>query len=239
MKILLLQARNPEDTAKYEERQSFADMAGLPLEAIVPHDLLTSAPTLAQIQQYDALMIGGSGDYYVSKRNLPHFEATLAVLQDVAEVGHPTFASCFGFQLLVQALGGEVVYAPEFIEVGTYPVKLTEAGANDPLFEGLPITFMAQLGRKDRAIRLPDSLVHLAGSQNAPYQAVRVIDKLVWGVQFHPELTRETNLARFDRYLAGYASAMSPTEIAETRARFVPSPEAQTLLPRFIELITK
>ena len=51
-------------------------------------------------------MVGGSGDYYVSKANLPHFEETLEVLQAVVSVGHPTFASCFGFQLMVRALGG-------------------------------------------------------------------------------------------------------------------------------------
>ncbi|MCP5101712.1 MAG: type 1 glutamine amidotransferase, partial [Chloroflexi bacterium] len=185
----------------------------IPVDQVHTFDLLSSVPTVATVQQFDALMIGGSGDYYVSKQNLPNFDDVLALLRDVVAVGHPTFASCFGFQLIVQALGGDVVYAPEHTEVGTFPVKLTADGAADELFGYLPQTFQAQLGRKDRAITLPDSVLHLAGSENAPFQAFRVPGKPIWGTQFHPELTKSLNLGRFRRYMEGYAAVMDPAEI--------------------------
>ena len=197
IKILLLQARHADDAARLEERTSFAHMAGVEETAVIPFDLLTAVPTLAEIRRYDALMIGGSGDYYVSKGNLPNFQAVLDLLAEVVAIGQPTFASCFGFQMLAQALGGEIVYAPEAMEVGTYDVRLTEDGRADELFSYLPDVFPRPIGRKDKAARLPDSVLHLAASDRAPFQALRVPGKPIWATQFHPELTKETNLARF------------------------------------------
>ncbi len=237
IKILLLQARHADDAARLEERSSFAAMAGVDETQVIAYDLLTSTPTLADVRHYDALMVGGSGDYYVSKGNLPNFEGVLALLADVAAVGHPTFASCFGFQLLVQALGGEIVYDAEHTEVGTYEVTLTDNGRSDDLFNYLPDTFRAQLGRKDRASRLPDGVIHLAASEFAPFQALRVPGQPIWATQFHPELTKATNLARFRRYMAGYASIMDEAEVAKTLARFDESPEANQLIGRFVQLV--
>ncbi len=237
LNILLLQARHADDAARLEERTSFAQMAGVAETAVIPYDLLSNTPTLTQIRQYDALMIGGSGDYYVSKGNLPNFTAVLDVLAEVVAVGHPTFASCFGFQLIVQALGGEVVYAPDEMEVGTFDVQLTDTGRNDDLFHYLPHTFAAQLGRKDKASRLPDGVLHLAASENAQFQALRVPNQPIWAAQFHPELTKETNLARFRRYMAGYASVLSPEEVQKMFDQFAESPEANQLIKRFMQLV--
>jgi GMP synthase (glutamine-hydrolysing) len=237
LKILLLQARNHGDLAKTEERQSFAERAGLDLEQIVPHDLLSGPPTLRQVLQHDAMMVGGSGDYYVSKGNLPGFQQVLDLLQEVVARGHPTFASCFGFQLMAKALGGEIIFDPATMEVGTYELTLTEAGQQDELLGRLPPQFMAQLGRKDRASRIPAGYLHLASSERAPFQAFRIPGQPIWATQFHPELTGEDNRLRFDRYRQGYGSVMSEAEQQLTLSRFRESPETETLIARFLALV--
>ena len=237
IKIFLLQARHANDAARFEERSSFATMAGVDEAQVIPFDLLTGTPTLAEVRRYDALMVGGSGDYYVSKENLPNFAGVLALLADVVAVGHPTFASCFGFQLIVKALGGEIVYDAQHAEVGTYELNLTENGRSDELFNYLPNTFYAQLGRKDRASHWPDGISHLASSEFAPFQALRVPGQPIWAAQFHPELTKATNLARFRRYMAGYAALMDAAEVEKTLARFDESPEANQLIGRFMQLV--
>ncbi len=237
IKILLLQARDPDDPIRAEERLSFATKAGLEPDQVIPHDLLGGPPPISEARNFDALMIGGSGDYYVSKGDLPEIRSTLDFLGEVVETGHPTFASCFGFQLLTEALGGSIEFAPEETEVGTYAVTLTEAGKEDPLLGSLPETFNAQLGRKDRARTLPKDAVHLASTALARYQAFRIGEKPIWCTQFHPELGKEENLRRYERYLTGYAGHMTEAQQQEALDRFQESPEADALIPRFLKLV--
>ncbi|HSH03911.1 MAG TPA: type 1 glutamine amidotransferase [Anaerolineae bacterium] len=237
IKVMLWQARVEGDPTREEERESFAEVAGINVEQVTTVDMLTMVPTLAEVQAYDALLVGGSGDYYVSKRNLPTLDLVSERLRELVAVGQPTFASCFGFQLLAHALGSEIIHDPEGVEVGTFDLTLTDEGAEDELFGYLPKKFTGQLGRKDRALVLPEGTIHLASSERAPFQALRVVGKPIWGTQFHPELTKETNLARFDRYIKGYAAMMSREEIEATRSRFTDSYEANELVARFLRLL--
>jgi GMP synthase (glutamine-hydrolysing) len=238
LKLLLLQARRPDDPAKQEERASFAARLGVPIEVIVSHDLLQGPPAIHQVQQYRAVLIGGAGEFDVSKRNLPYFDATLQRLREMVDLGGPMFASCFGFQMLVQALGGNIISDPEKVEVGAFMLYLTPEAVDDELFGVLPPSFMAQLGHKERAEFLPPGVVNLASSELVAYEAFRVPGKPIWATQFHPELTVEDNLLRFQRYLDIYARHFSKEQIDEMLAQFKPSPETEKLLPRFLELIT-
>lgn len=235
--ILLLQARYEDDLARIEERQSFAARAGLQIQQIIPHDLLSGPPTLDQICFFDALMIGGSGAFSVSQNNLPNQDEVLEVLAEVVQVGHPTFASCYGFHLLVSALGGNIIYDPDNMEVGTYEITLSPAGQEDELFQILPAKFMAQLGHKDQAAELPDGLINLASSKRAPFQAFRVPGKPIWATQFHPELTGQDNLLRFHRYQDEYASIYGPEQLKMVLERFNESPETDHLITQFLKTV--
>lgn len=219
------------------EWRSFAEHLDVPEEQVVPLNLLDGPVGPADLGRGDALLIGGSGDFYVSKDHLPHAEAVFDLLREVAARGFPTFASCFGFQLMVRALGGEIVHDPESIEVGTLDLALTAEGRSDPLLGQLPERFTAQLGRKDRASCMPPGVPNLAASDLNPHQALRLPGRPVWATQFHPELTGEENRARFERYLAGYAGHMSDEEREAALARFRPSPEANSLLRLFVRLV--
>lgn len=44
----------------------------------------------------------------------------------------PVFASCFGFQLAVMALGGRIVRQEHDFELGTIPISLSETAKDDP-----------------------------------------------------------------------------------------------------------
>ena len=219
------------------ERRCFVARSGLPEANVVPHDLCQGPPSLELLSTFDAVTVGGAGDYYVSKENLPHFREFLDFLREVVARGHPTFASCFGYQCLVLALGGEVIHDPDRCEVGTYELTLTEEGAADALMSVLPERFNAQLGHKDRASRAPDGIVNLASSPLSPFQALRIPDQPIWATQFHPELDRETNLDRFRHYLEGYATVMDKADAARAMERFRESPETSTLLRWFFDLV--
>ena len=235
--FLLLQARHGDDPMRGQEHRAFADKLSVEEEAIVCWDLLKGPPALPVVQEYDILLMGGSGDFLVSQRDLPQFSALLELLTAVTESAHPLFASCFGFQCLVEALGGEIVYDPESTEVGTHELTLMEAATRDPLLGPLPAHFPAQMGRKDRARRLPDGAVHLAASELCPYQAFRVEDKPVWATQFHPELSGDENRERYLRYLSNYEGYLGEDAREEVLSQFQPSIETAELLPRFVELV--
>lgn len=237
LRFLLLQIRELGDPVIEEERDSFADKAGVEREQIQVHSLLDGPPTHDEVAARDALLIGGSGDYYVSKGHMPVFAELMAFFVEVAELGHPTFASCFGFQLMVQALGGHIVHDPANTELGTLELSLTDAGRADPLMGTLPSRFSAQLGHKDRADHLPPGFENLATSRSCEFQAFRVPDKPIWATQFHPELDGHANRGRYLRYLEGYAEHLTETEQQEALENYRDSPETEELLKRFIDLV--
>ncbi len=235
-KMLLLQARLPDDPVRQHELQCFAAATGLGADNLVPHDLCKGPPLVAQLRDFDMLSVGGSGDFYVSKEDLPHFEAYLDLLREVVDLGQPTFASCFGYQSILRALGAEVIHDPPNAEVGTFELMLTQDGQSDPLFGALPQRFLAQLGHKERATTTARGTVNLAGSERSPFQALRIPEKSIWATQFHPEMDRTTNLARFRRYIKDYGPA-DPEEHAAAFRRFRDSPDASSLLARFVALV--
>jgi len=144
----------------------------------------------------------------------------------------PTFASCFGFQAIVRAGGGEVVRDPSRAEVGTFDISVTPAGAADSLFSDLSRGFPAQLGHKDHATGLPSGCTHLAGSERSPFQALRIDGTQIVATQFHPELDRAANLYRYQRYRDAYAGSAADDD-SEVVDGLLETPEATALLPRW------
>jgi GMP synthase (glutamine-hydrolysing) len=238
LQFTLLQARNPSDPVREEEREAFAERLGIDVGDIHSVDILTEDLHFDLLQNRDALLIGGAGEYSVCKP-VPGVSRMIDFLGEVAERGFPTFASCFGFQSLVTALGGEVINDEEGAEVGSFYVELLEAGQDDPLFGGLPARFVAQQGHKDRASRLPSQAICLAKSERAPFQAIRIGDKPVYATQFHPELTSVTNRQRFERYLDHYGHVFGPNKAKEMLDEFMPSPEASGLLRCFADALRR
>ncbi len=133
----------------------------------------------------DAIVITGSA------ANVPNRDAwivrTEAWLRDVVAAGTPVFGICFGHQLLAQALGGEVQKNPRGREIGTIAIDRT---TDDPIFDGLPASFSANVTHIDTVVRLPPGAVALARSGLDDHQAIRFTESC-YGVQFHPEIDAE------------------------------------------------
>lgn len=203
------------------------------IDDIEPVDVLTTRLHAGIRDGADAVFVGGSGEYSVLD-DLPAIKGFIDFVAETAESGTPMFASCFGFQALVVGLGGTVVADEDNAEVGTYDLALTAAAASDPVFSALPTRFKAQLGHKDQARVLPTQCVHLASSERTRFQAYRVAGKPVYATQFHPELTWLENRARFERYYVEYGKLFGEEAAKAQLDGHQPSPEANTLLPRFM-----
>ena len=233
---LLLQARKPGDPAGPQEVDCFAEALEVPRATITPWDLLRGPPTEHDLENIDVLLVGGSGDFSVLDDE-PWLHRFMDFLEGTSVHGRfPTFASCFGFQALVVAGGGEVVRDSVNAELGTFDIFLTDQGAEDPLFGPLAPSFPAQLGHKDRAETLPANYVPLAYSTLCPYQAFKVEGAPVIATQFHPELTREGEAFRCRPYAAMYNESGVAAEMERVIDSLQDSPDASALMKRWVDM---
>ncbi len=170
-RILLLQIRNADDPMREHELQCFLRAAKLEPEQLHSVDAVTEEFVELSIDQFDALMIGGSGDYSIVHPDAPFFGQLRGFLRDLVDRDYPIFASCFGFQAIAAALGGEVITDLPHMEVGAFPLELLDEGRRDPLFSLLSDKFLAQFGHKDRLGKLPEGAVPLVRGEHIACQA--------------------------------------------------------------------
>lgn len=237
LQFLLLQARLEGDPMRSEEQQSFARQLAIADEQVHGLDILTTPPDDSMLQDVHAVLVGGAGDFGVVHPN-DGITRLMGFLARTASSGFPVFASCFGFQALVKGLGGTVIEDHGHAEVGTTELSCTSAASRDPLFHTLPDRFDAQVGHKDRADRLPDGAINLVESGPCPHHAIHIEGTRAWATQFHPELTGEDNRRRFENYMDEYGVLFGPDEAQARLNGCRPSPESNSLLRNFVELLS-
>ena len=232
MRVVLLQVRDDEH-AEAQERLCFLEACGLEPQQLTSVNLVTQPEvSWPQIESADALIVGGAGAHSAT-HPYPFTAGLESLIRQAVAASKPFFGSCFGHHVLVTALGGRVVTDHAAGEVGTFDIDLTTAGHEDPLLEGFPGRFPAQLGHHDRVTVKPPELVELAFSNRCRYQLLRVVDKPVYSSQFHCELTDQHLKARLEMYRDTYLAEETAREELSSTIR--PSPWADSLLRRFLE----
>lgn len=234
-RALLVSLRDPNDPMSAHEQRCFALRSRLPVDAVEVHPMAHGRPDRGRIRGYDAVFFGGSGAYSVLD-DVAWIRDGLATLLDVVDARVPAWASCFGFQGLALALGGEVVRDDARQELGAFEHELTEAGAADEVTAVLPRRFWAQEGHHDHVDRLPPGVTPLAvGLGASPNQAFKVDGAPFYASQFHPELTAETTIERFVHYVALYnAPGSDPDGVIATLRAGRDTPEMGELLGRLV-----
>lgn len=146
-------------------------------------------PAGAGLAAYDAVFIGGS--------NLQLSHPTGDALRQVAFAraviasGTPLFGSCWGLQVAVAALGGNLVESLDGREVGVArAIEPSADGRLHALLANRPDRFDALSVHFDVITTLPPGAAVLARNGRSP-QALAIEGRhaKVWGVQYHPELT--------------------------------------------------
>ncbi|MDO5853729.1 MAG: GMP synthase subunit A [Thermoplasmata archaeon] len=96
----------------------------------------------------------------------------------------PVLGICAGMQFLCEHFGGELGpgAVPEFGAVEL------EVSSHDDLFKGLPDRFQVWASHNDEVKRIPEGFEVTASSASCPHEAVRCLDRPIYGVQFHPEV---------------------------------------------------
>lgn len=234
LRFLLLQVRNPDDPMRTHEVQSFARSFGCPMSSIGVFDLLSGAPSERLLARSDIILLGGSGDYSVA-RGGPWLPAALDSMVTLYETKKPTFASCWGFQAMARALGGEVVTDHDRAEVGTVTLELTAAGSADPVFGQLDHAFEVLIGHEDIVTALPPQATLLASSDRVENEAYRIEGAPIYATQFHPELNRRGLLDRLAAY-PSYWPLAGADSMEELEAITPETPHTVGILTRFLDL---
>ena len=206
-KFLLVQVRDQDDPMLGQEVDCFSDSLKCDPAQITVFDLISGCPTIEYLSRFDVVLLGGSGDYSVAEGGewLP---PALQAMRELYDLGIPTFASCWGFQAMAAALGGEVITDMSRAELGTVEVFLTDEGKADPLFGCLEHRFLAPMGHQDCVIKLPPHAIRMAFSDKVENQAFKIAGKPIYGTQFHPELNRASLIERVRAY-PQYVQAIS------------------------------
>jgi len=233
---LLISVRHPDDSMTAHEKACFEQATGCEVDLV---HAMTTTLDRSWLEERPFILCGGSGDFGVRDPH-PWIHRFLDTLLDAIDLKVPSYASCFGFQGVALAMGGEVGRDPEKQEMGVIPLELTEAGNHDPLFSQLSSTFNAPLGHNDQVVRLPKGVTLLAQGELVEYQAFRVDGAPFWASQFHPELTKANLVQRWEHYRDQFTTELEVIQAVDTQLYESPeAPEVHLLLRNLVAAAKK
>ena len=103
----------------------------------------------------------------------------------ICELGVPVLGICYGMQLTAALLGGSVERAVER-EYGRVTVRMKELNG---LFDGLSPESSCWMSHTWQVKTCPPGFRVIAETDNCPVAAMANMEKRLYGVQFHPEVT--------------------------------------------------
>jgi GMP synthase (glutamine-hydrolysing) len=182
-----------------------------------------------RLDGYDGMVITGSPRSLAAPKIEPWMDDAAAFVRDAATAGVPVLGVCFGHQLVGYAWGGRVRQNPNGWEVGTVDVELTDEGARDPLFAGLPRRLRVIQSHQDEVDVLGPETRVLSTSAHTQHQAIAV-GAHVRGVQFHPEMS-----APIIRRVMEHRRSVLQRDVDRLIADASDCPDAERVLRNFVE----
>lgn len=136
----------------------------------------TSVEQLKQLNPKGIILSGGPNSVY--DPGAPHCDP------GIWQLGIPILGVCYGMQLMVQQLGGEVKRA----ERGEYGKASLIIDDPTDLFTNVEDGSTMWMSHGDSCTALPEGFAILAHTANTPCAAIANHQKKLYGVQFHPEV---------------------------------------------------
>ena len=201
-KIMFVQVRRADDPIADQEIEGFRSKLGKEesFEIEVRNALYNPLPK-DQILNYDAVIVGGSGDMSViDSASNKWLVDLLELVREVIRLKVPALGICFGHQVLALALGGAVTTQKEKAEMGTIEFSLTDAGKDFKLFEGMGEKFKAHTGHTDYVVAIPEDVDVLVSNGMIAAQAFKVRNAPFFSTQFHPDITAQEARDRINMY---------------------------------------
>jgi len=106
----------------------------------------------------------------------------------IFELGIPILGICYGAQLIAQTLGGKVTKTYQ-AEYGRTSITIDK---QEGIFYNFPEDTTCWMSHQDLIEELPLGFKIIAHSKNTKIAAIENKKKMIYGVQFHPEVTHTT-----------------------------------------------
>lgn len=135
------------------------------------------AEEVAGIKPKGIIFSGGPASVYDKAAPLPD--------PSIYELKIPILGICYGLQLIVHQLGGEVVRADKR-EYGKAILNITDTS---DIFKGFKPKALCWMSHGDAASKLPEGFEPIAYTNNSPYAAIRDKERRIYALQFHPEVS--------------------------------------------------
>jgi GMP synthase (glutamine-hydrolysing) len=136
----------------------------------------TSAEKLQHLNPKGIILSGGPNSVY--DLAAPNCDP------QIWELGIPILGVCYGMQLMVQQLGGDVTRS----ERGEYGKAALCIDDPTDLLTNVEDHTTMWMSHGDSVMGLPDGFSLLAHTDNTPFAAIAHPQKKLYGVQFHPEV---------------------------------------------------
>ncbi|TFG00166.1 MAG: glutamine-hydrolyzing GMP synthase [Promethearchaeota archaeon] len=127
------------------------------------------------------ILSGGPNSVY--EKGSPHLSDEF--YNYISQEQVPVLGICYGFHLIIHHLNGKIE-SHTLKEYGKTEIKIIKS---EGLFEGLDRTEIVWMSHGDQVKEMPEGFEKLASSETCPIVAYRNDQKLLYGVQFHPEVS--------------------------------------------------
>lgn len=141
------------------------------------------------VEEFDWLIALGGPMSVCQEAAFPFLQAEKRFLERALRAEKMVLGICLGAQLIADVLGAKVV-RNEHEEIGWFPVELTAEAADAKIFAALPRAFTT-FHWHGEMFEIPPGAQLMAHSAACPNQAF-VYGENVCGVQFHPEVTKDS-----------------------------------------------
>jgi GMP synthase (glutamine-hydrolysing) len=222
-----MQTGTPEGLKTYGSFwEMFFDEGGCGAQDTAVIDV-SKGESLAAPADYSSAIITGSPAMVTE--HLEWSERAAEWVRGAVQCRLPLLGVCYGHQLMAYALGGEVAYLDGGVELGTLDVYMETY--DNPVFNGLPKIFKANLVHSQTVTKLPPEALAIAHSERDPNQII-IYNDVTFSVQFHPEYSGAVMRDYIELYKA------ESREDAEKFDKLAAedTPESRGILRKFIEL---
>ncbi|MBE0477832.1 glutamine-hydrolyzing GMP synthase [Candidatus Aerophobetes bacterium] len=142
---------------------------------LFPYNVPVSS--LKKLKLKGIILSGGPASVFEKNAPLPSPE--------IFKMGVPVLGICYGMQVMVHLMGGEVAPAKKR-EYGASELLVDKAGE---LFYQLPPKLIVWMSHGDKVVKLPSGFEGIAHTKNSLFAAIQDRKRKFYGVQFHPEVS--------------------------------------------------